>query len=819
MILRDAIEVNAPAAAIFAGSAGARAERASTEAHEAGVQRRVDARCLEHHLSVMRRSIVTLPVDILWAVLASHVGAPVAVWLPWLIARLAVFGSMALLAPRWMPLVQTDPARGLRLTGTCFAASGLLYATLMPLFYIGTDDTTKLLAMALGASYFGGVVVSASGQQRAFWAMVLPGYAIYIAGWLERGGWLGWGMVLLLLHSMPLIIVAIRQQRRSWEALVRLADDRERLAESLAAERDRAEAASASRTRFFAAASHDLRQPLHALSINTTTLDLLAKRAGDPRLVDLSQDIGRALAQSKGLLDALLDISRLDAGAVQPHPTDVDVADVLRQLHAELAGVAAQRRLAFDLNLPGTPAWAHTDADQLQRVLRNLLDNAFKFTTEGSVTLGLRRVQSGGADVLRIAVADTGCGIAAADRDKVFEEFYQVGNPTRDRTRGLGLGLAIVQRTAELLGAKVSVRGNGERGSVFELELPALPAAATMHRPAPAITRVATREEPARALSVLLVDDETDIVQALAGLMSARGWHPITATSVDAAMVIADDPTNTIDVAVIDHRLPGGDGIELIQRLRKQRPDLPALIVTGDVAVQWQVSRHSLRVLHKPLDGDVLTRAIAEEAAAAARWASRLAGFIGPNGEPPMNIIDAIHGRRSVREYLEEPVDNDVIEDLIWHASLVPRPPISDDATWAFHVITGRERLADFGARAKQYAADHQPPGAPWTWPQRGDFDVFWGAPLVVLIAARRGHPEAPFDCCRAGQNLALLAHARGLGTCWVGSPLPWLNSEEGREAVGLPEGYEVAVAMSLGHPAESTPGRSAPRPVVTWSA
>jgi signal transduction histidine kinase/nitroreductase/ActR/RegA family two-component response regulator len=706
-------------------------------------------------------------------------------------------------------------------------------AALLPLLVFGGTVETRLGVSLLLATLGGGAVLSCSGIRAAYVALTLMPTAILVAGWLWHGGVMGVGLAFVFTLGCAVGAVGVSQQRRSWEALVRLADDRERLAESLANERDRAEAASAARTRFFASASHDLRQPLHALSINTTRLDLLAKQAGDPRLANLSHDIGRALAQSKGLLDALLDISRLDAGAVQLQPVDIDVADLLRELHAQYAGLAAQGQVAFELELPHAnddtrddaplrraPAWSHTDADQLRRILRNLLDNAFKFTDNGSITLRLHRECArgvSGTDVLRIAVADTGCGIAEADRDKVFEEFFQVGNPTRDRSRGLGLGLAIVQRTAELLGAKVSLRGNGERGSVFEVELPALPA--SMHRPAPTIARVGTREEPARALSVLLVDDETDIVQALAGLMSARGWFPITATSVGAAMAIADDPTNTIDVAVIDHRLPGGDGIELVQRLRRQRPDLPALIVTGDVAVQWQVRRHSLRVLHKPLDGDELTCAIAAEAAAAARWASRLEGFTGPNGEPPMNIIDAIHGRRSVREYTEEPIDHDVIEDLIWHASLVPRPPISDDATWAFHVITGRERLADFGAHAKHYAAVHQPPGGPWTWPQRGDFDVFWGAPLVVLIAARRGHPEAPFDCCRAGQNLALLAHARGLGTCWVGSPLPWLNSEEGRVAVGLPEGYEVAVAMSVGRPAESTPGRSAPRPVVTWCA
>ena len=186
-----------------------------------------------------------------------------------------------------------------------------------------------------------------------------------------------------------------------------------------------------------------------------------------------------------------------------------------------------------------------------------------------------------------------------------------------------------------------------------------------------------------------------------------------------------------------------------------------------------------------------------------------------------MTLIDALHGRRSIRHYLPTPLPRAQVEDLLWHAVQVPRPPISADDAWAFVVIAGAQRLAGLGARAKAYAAQHQArlqsPQQPWAWPSRDDFEVFWGAPVLVLMCARQRHPEAPFDCCRAGQNLALAAHAAGLGSCWVGSPLPWLASDEGRQAVGLPAGYEVAVAMVLGHPAEPVPGQSAPRPAIRW--
>ena len=142
-----------------------------------------------------------------------------------------------------------------------------------------------------------------------------------------------------------------------------------------------------------------------------------------------------------------------------------------------------------------------------------------------------------------------------------------------------------------------------------------------------------------------------------------------------------------------------------------------------------------------------------------------------------MDVIEAIHGRRSIRAYRPEPVDRALVEDVIWAAVPAPTPPISGETPWAFCVIEGVDRLAAYGARAKQYALGHRPEGRPWTWPDRSDFKVFWDAPALVLICGRKGNNEAAFDCCRAGQNFMLAAYARELGSCWVGAPLPWLKS------------------------------------------
>ena len=139
---------------------------------------------------------------------------------------------------------------------------------------------------------------------------------------------------------------------------------------------------------------------------------------------------------------------------------------------------------------------------------------------------------------------------------------------------------------------------------------------------------------------------------------------------------------------------------------------------------------------------------------------------------------------------------------------------------WAFCVIEGVDRLAAYGARAKRFARDHQPEDRPWTWPDRPEFKVFWDAPVAVLISGRRGNSEAPCDCCRAGQNLMLAAHARGLGSCWLGAPMPWLNSPGIAKELSVPAGFDPIVAIILGYPAEMPTGSPRPRPIIHgWSS
>jgi nitroreductase len=175
-----------------------------------------------------------------------------------------------------------------------------------------------------------------------------------------------------------------------------------------------------------------------------------------------------------------------------------------------------------------------------------------------------------------------------------------------------------------------------------------------------------------------------------------------------------------------------------------------------------------------------------------------------------MDAIEAIHSRRSIRDYTAQPIDRDLVEALIWDAAQAP-PPFAGQVPWTFNVIRGAAQIERYGEQAKQYARDHRPAGDRTSWTDREDFKVFWNAPAVVIIS---GQTE---DCCRAGQLLILAAHARGLGACWVGAPMQWLQTPEAKAAVGIPEDLTPVSAICLGYPASTPTALERGRPPIIW--
>ncbi len=591
-------------------------EQEPTETRAARINERANVLGLEHLLAMGWLVYAFVPCALLLAYLAANEGEVVwaLVWLAAMIARdiYAYFQISRLKKATLSPM-----AAVVREIKWGYVVAGILTVSLLPVFFARSNNFVLLLVMMLVAVHISGAREQAGGILRVWFAYGVITFGALIAGGLWRGGLLGMGTAAVMAVLFPVNVFVIQARRREMLNMVGLIDDNETLSRDLAnerdrveAERDRAEAASASKTRFFAAASHDLRQPLHALSINAATLGLVAHRSGDPLLNEVSQGISSALRQSSGLLDGLLDISRLDAHAVKLHLAPHDVGALLEGVREEYAALASQHGLTLRVDLgtaQGQQApWVTTDGDQLARILGNLVDNAIKFTQQGGITLSVRRNPDGHADAgqVRVRVSDTGPGIAEVERERVFEEFYQVGNPSRDRTQGLGLGLAIVKRTAALLEMPIRLVSEPGHGCTFELCLPAL---------AQEMSDRAELADPGwgKPLSVLLVDDEPEVLVSLCTYLRQIGWSALgVASGSEADKALADG--FQADVLVVDFRLRDETGLEVIKRLRARCPALPAVIVTGDTAADRlrEFDGIAASVMHKPVDGRKLAQGL-----------------------------------------------------------------------------------------------------------------------------------------------------------------------------------------------------------------
>jgi PAS domain S-box-containing protein len=364
--------------------------------------------------------------------------------------------------------------------------------------------------------------------------------------------------------------------------------------------RARAEAANVAKSRFLAAASHDLRQPLQTIALLE---GILKQKVTDPEAASIIDQLGISLNAMAGMLDTLLEVNQLEAGIVNPAIEDFAIDNLLERLRAELGYHAEAKGLA--LQVVRSSAIVRSDPKLLEHIVRNLLSNAIKYTNQGKILLGCRRLGS----LLRIDVIDTGIGIPQDQMEAVFGEFHQIDNPARDRRRGLGLGLSIVQRLSHLLAHPVKVRSVLGKGSRFSVEVPQ-----GERSGARKIRRTPARS--ARPTRILLVEDDGAILTTLRMLLERDG-HTVVA-SEDAAHALADlRRTNwRPEVVVSDFNLPGNvNGLELIKLIRKElRERLPAILLTGGILPETQktLDASDCLILHKPVPSAALFAAIAQ---------------------------------------------------------------------------------------------------------------------------------------------------------------------------------------------------------------
>ncbi|HEY4140190.1 MAG TPA: hybrid sensor histidine kinase/response regulator [Pseudolabrys sp.] len=371
------------------------------------------------------------------------------------------------------------------------------------------------------------------------------------------------------------------------------------LANDARLQKENAEEANKAKSRFLAAASHDLRQPVHALEMFVGALRLQNMAPESSQLVGQIQNSVDSL---EGLFNSILDVSRLDAGLVEVRARSFAIAPLIERICADERAAAAGRDI--ELRLVPCSAIVRTDPVLLERVLRNLVSNAVRHTERGRVLVGCRPR----GRRLSIEVKDTGPGIVESERELIFQEFYQIANPERDRKQGLGLGLAIVRRLCGVLKTPLSFDTAPGKGSTFRVSVP-VTTDAPLSQPAHVLEQ---NEHGQNKLFIAVIDDEPEIQSAMFALLTA--WGHVALVAGSGAEAMSKIGARSPDLVISDHRLRGGEnGFDVVSRLRAQfQNEIPAILITGDTAPDRlrEAVASGCFLMHKPISNARLRAAI-----------------------------------------------------------------------------------------------------------------------------------------------------------------------------------------------------------------
>ena len=473
------------------------------------------------------------------------------------------------------------------------------------IFLFGHPDQPLTIALTLCCLYSigAGSVTSLAYYPRANVALIAILFGAILVRLLMAGGVLyalvggtsflfGVTMIGYCRNQSVAVQTALRIRFENVELLKALAHEK---TEADSARR-RAELASLAKSQFLAAASHDLRQPLYALSLFSASLDELGLDAEGQTVVG---NIQSSISVMEALFDGLLDISKLDAGVVQPRFEVVSVDAIFDRLSQVFLPIAIERGIDFRLRSDGE--WITSDPVLLEQVLANLVSNALRYTAHGGVLVAARKR----SDDVSLEVWDTGRGIAVADLERIFDEFVQIDNRERDRRKGLGLGLAIARRSAALVNASLTVASRPDRGSRFALTQPMV----AFYTPGKPMLNFEVRAVPtlgrAHDLPLLIIEDDPDVRTALTDLLT-RWDIAFLAVGDDTAACAAIAEGRRFGLILSDYRLAdGANGLDLIRILRTAHPapQPVAALITGDYDATLIASAHQqgIPVLHKPL--------------------------------------------------------------------------------------------------------------------------------------------------------------------------------------------------------------------------
>jgi signal transduction histidine kinase/CheY-like chemotaxis protein len=537
-------------------------------------------------------------VSVLFIAAFAWQTSPATAVIGWVLAVIACLTVRARLLAAAAIAPVTDVRRSTRRLILMTIPVGLALGAAATLFFKDLDVYGRAFVTIVAIGWLAGGPATSIGHTRAFLAFAVPITLQIVVMWTVTDRLVG-----LAIGAMLLLFFAVqaRYTRDAARTLLQSLSQRyrnRRLIQKLAKARDEAQSAAAAKSLFLAAASHDLRQPLSALALHSAAL---SRRKGDARVEHIATKMDTCITSMGALLGALLDISQLDANTLLLRPESVPVSELCMSLENEFRGAVADH---VHLRVSSEPdLWVHTDSEQLKRLLRNLLDNAVKYTREGAVTLSAHREH----DSAVLSVSDTGPGIPVDKHETVFEEFVQLHNPERDRRRGLGLGLAIVRRLAQLLGAELRLESEVGRGTTIAITLPAAP------RPTAVAPRPRPKEVSIAGWCVLVLDDEADVREAMRTLLE----------ELECTVMLAGDPPEALaaaarqrpDLILADLRLRDHQsGIDAVRQIRAECGSIPALLVTGDIGSDRlrEVAASGLARRSKPLTEHELLAGIVE---------------------------------------------------------------------------------------------------------------------------------------------------------------------------------------------------------------
>jgi signal transduction histidine kinase/CheY-like chemotaxis protein len=459
---------------------------------------------------------------------------------------------------------------------------------------------TELLVLMVSSGIAAGAGLSYGSFLPTFYARFLPTNVPYVIWSICQIDALHGFLALFTVVFMAGIMQLVRQYNKTVAEMLRLRFENVDLVSGLRQQTEVANLANITKSRFLAAASHDLRQPVHALNLFVGALQGRPMDSGTQRLVT---QIDRSVAALDNLFVSLLDVSKLDAGIVALQMHDFKIQPLLERVCNDHAAEAKLK--GVQLVLMHCSSVVRADPILLERILRNLVSNAVRYTMTGRVVVGCRRRSR-----LSIEVWDTGPGIAVDEQKKIFQEFYQIANAERDRQQGIGLGLAIVKRLSDLLACDLAFNSQVGSGSVFKISVPFAEAPpAEAHVTAPPSLLLATG-------LVLVIDDEVAIQDAMASLLSSWGHETIVAGSGDEMLERIGLLQRRPDAIVCDLRLRNNEnGIDVVQRLHSEfNHDIPTVLITGDTAPDRlkEAQASGLPLLHKPIHNSVLQMTIVD---------------------------------------------------------------------------------------------------------------------------------------------------------------------------------------------------------------